>query len=223
MNSVFITGTDTGVGKTHVAASLIQQYNNEGYQTFGIKPIASGCSLNAEGQLVNDDALILQKMASIKRPYNIVNPLAFKEPIAPHLAANIAGVQLSVSSVVEAISQSIQSDADVNIIEGVGGWSVPLNDYELVSEVVKALEIPTILVVGIKLGCLNHAILTAKSIEKMGVPFVGWIANCIDPETLVADELVETLKKWLPGPLLGVVPHGHDYHSTKKEFLLLKE
>lgn len=208
MKNYFITGTDTDVGKTHVAVTLLEHCNELNLKTFGIKPIASGCSQDHEGNWINADALALQKHSSIQRPYSTVNPFAFKEPIAPHLAAKNAGIQLTVASVVDRLSQSIQPQADINIIEGVGGWLVPLNDQELVADVVRVLQIPTILVVGIKLGCINHAILTSKSIMQMQVPFVGWIANCIEPKTEAMSDIIGTLKQWLTVPLLGVFPRG---------------
>lgn len=211
MNQIFITGTDTGVGKTHVATTLLRQLNNQGFKTFAIKPIASGAIVNSEGIWVNDDALNLQKSASLMRPYSLVNPFVFKEPIAPHLAAQKEDIQLSLKSVVKSLTASFQPEADFTLIEGVGGWSVPLNDYELVSDIVRALQIPTVLVVGIKLGCLNHAILTQQSIFASDVPFVGWIANCIDPDTLAVEEIIDTLEKWLRVPLLGKIPHGIEY------------
>jgi dethiobiotin synthetase len=213
MNAIFITGTDTGIGKTHVSVQLLRQFNKEGYRTFGIKPIASGCFSNAEGELVNEDALALQKEASIKKPYSIVNPFAFEEPIAPHLAAKLVGSELRLSSVLQRLSQSIQSEADINIIEGVGGWSVPLNDFEMASDIVKTLQIPTILVVGIKLGCLNHAILTHKNIVHSGVPFLGWVANCVDPEALVVEGIIDSLTQWLGGSPLVILPYGKEHNT----------
>lgn len=210
IKQIFITGTDTGVGKTHVATILLRLLNYEGYTTFAIKPIASGATLNSEGILVNDDALNLQKNASLKRPYSIVNPIVFEEPIAPHLAAQKEGLKLSVKSVIQSVAETLQVEADFTLIEGVGGWSVPLNDHELVCDFVKTLQIPTVLVVGIKLGCLNHAILTAKSIIDSQVHLVGWVANCIEPDTLVKDEIIQTLNNWLRVPMLGIIPHGID-------------
>jgi dethiobiotin synthetase len=208
MKALFITGTDTDVGKTYCAVTLMKLFNEKGYKTYGMKPIASGCFLNRQGHLVNEDALALQEMATIKRSYHGVNPYSFEEPIAPHIAAKKAGIQLSVASVVEKIEQSLQSAADINIIEGVGGWSVPLNDHEILADFVRFLNIPTILVVGIKLGCINHAIQTSRSIADSQVPYVGWIANCIDNTMLERDENIKSLEKWIPAPCLGVLPFG---------------
>jgi dethiobiotin synthetase len=209
MSNIFITGTDTGIGKTHVAVTLIKLFNQQGYETFGIKPIASGCSLNDTGKLVNEDALLLQEASSIKRSYDTVNPIAFKQPIAPHLAAKKSGVVLTASNVADKLNQSIQSEADVNIIEGVGGWAVPLNDREQVADVICSLKIPCILVVGIKLGCLNHAILTTQNMVQRQVPYIGWVANCLDPEALEVLGNIESLTSYISAPCLGVVAHDH--------------
>ncbi len=212
MNSLFITGTDTSVGKTHVAVSLLKGFSKQGYSTFAMKPIASGSQQDEAGRLVNADALALQKHSSIKKPYQQVNPVAFLDPIAPHLAAKKQGVYLSVSNLVDLITESLVPEADINIVEGVGGWSVPLNDHELFSQAIAVLKIPAILVVGIKLGCINHAILTAQSISQMQVPLVGWIANCLTPDIGFSDEIVATLSHWLSVPCVGLVRYGLPNH-----------
>lgn len=207
MNAIFITGTDTGVGKTYISTALLRQFNATGYTTFGIKPIATGCKKNDAGNLVNDDALALMAASSVTKDYNIVNPLAFPEPIAPHLAAAQSGIKLSTKQLAQTIVSSIQTTADINIIEGVGGWSVPLNDHDLISDAICLLKIPVVLVVAIKLGCLNHAILTSKNITQSNVPFIGWIANCVEANTLVPSENILTLEKWLAVPCLGIMPY----------------
>lgn len=208
MNSIFITGTDTGIGKTTVSILLLEKLNQLGYKTVALKPIASGCSQDKNGHWINDDAIALQAAASLWMPYGIVNPIALKEPVAPHLAAKLMGKDLSAIDVSNIINASIQSEADINLIEGVGGWSVPLNNTELFSEVIAGLRIPVILVVGIKLGCLNHAILTYHNIVRMKVPLVGWIANCVESNVLMCEENIQTLKHWIAAPCLGVVPFG---------------
>lgn len=207
MKAVFITGTDTGVGKTFVSCKLLEQWHHDGYQTFGIKPIASGCELNSEGRLVNEDALQLQQSASIKRPYEVVNPIALPEPIAPHLAARKNDIELNSEIVCETIRSAIQADADINLIEGAGGWTIPLSAQDTYADVVVELGLPVILVVGIRLGCINHALLTVKDLARRNVPLLGWVANRIDPEMLVAEENIETLKHWIAAPCLGVVEY----------------
>jgi dethiobiotin synthetase len=206
VNAFFVTGTDTGVGKTFVSTLLLEEYNALGFKTFAIKPIASGCVSNADGELVNDDALALIEASSIKRPYNQVNPIALKEAIAPHLAAERENVQISSLEIQQSILNLIPSEADVTVIEGAGGWSVPLNDTELYSDVVCQLKLPVILVVGIKLGCLNHALLTYENIIRSKIPFVGWVADCLEQDMPAMNENIQTLKKWIKQPCLGVVP-----------------
>ncbi|MCD6045092.1 MAG: bioD [Gammaproteobacteria bacterium] len=204
--SIFITGTDTAVGKTTISCLLLKKLKQLGYKTFAMKPIASGCTMDENNHFVNEDALALQAAASIFKPYPAINPIALKEPIAPHLAAKLMGKKLSVALLTETITAHVQAEADINIIEGVGGWSVPLNETELFSEAILQLNIPTILVVAIKLGCLNHAILTYHNIVQMKVPLLGWVANCIEQDTLASSGNIETLKQWIHAPCLGVVP-----------------
>ena len=196
--SFFITGTDTEVGKTFVCVDLLKDYNKKKLTTFGIKLIASGCQRNEEGELVNDDALALQQAASIKRPYKLVNPFVFERPIAPH----IAGGLLDKKDVKEKLLTSIQVDADINIIEGAGGWLVPLNNDNYISDVIVELNIPVILVVGMKLGCINHAMLSVQSILASGATLAGWIANCLDPNMIALDENIETLEQRIHAPCL---------------------
>lgn len=208
LNAIFITGTDTNIGKTFISSLLLKEFNALKLQTFAIKPIASGCHCTNDGSLQNEDALCLQAFSTIQQPYSIVNPIALQEPIAPHLAARKMGVQLSKLMVKKAILSSVQIEADMNLIEGVGGWAMPLNDHELFSEVIKELKIPVILVVGVKLGCLNHALLTYQNIMSMQVPFIGWIANCLVPETLAIEENISFLQQWIKQPCLGIVPYN---------------
>lgn len=200
MKSISITGTDTGVGKTYFTVSLIQRLNNEGYKTFGLKPIATGCHYDGGGSLVNSDALAIQKAASIKKEYKVVNPIVFQKPIAPHIAAKEVGEELSVKTLTNIINRSVQKEADFNIIEGVGGWEVPLNNEELMSDVVSALNIPVILVVGIRLGCINHAILSYEAIKNSNVRLLGWVANCLDNGMLGVEENIEAIKNWIDVP-----------------------
>ena len=206
--ALFITGTDTDIGKTFVSCLLLKAFNAIGLKTFGIKPIASGGERDDEGKIKNQDALNLQRHASVQKSYHIVNPILFEAPIAPNIAANEAGIQLNKSSVIKTILSSIQEEADLNLIEGVGGWSVPLNNTELFSDVISELRIPVILVVGIKLGCLNHALLTYQNILSKSVPFIGWFANCLNPETLLINENIKTLQQCIKAPCLGVIPYN---------------
>ena len=202
----FITGTDTGIGKTYVSVGLLRKFNELKFSTFGIKPIASGCQ-RVGSNLYNDDALALQRTASIKMPYEYVNPIALESPIAPHLAAKLNDQILSKDDLVEKINQFFKLPADVFIVEGIGGWFVPLNKEELLSDMVKLLKIPVILVVGIKLGCLNHTLLTIKAMNQEKIPLLGWVANCIYPTFLSFDEHVETLRTRIEVPCLGIIPY----------------
>jgi len=208
MKTIFITGTDTNIGKTFIGSLLLREFSAFGLKTFAIKPVASDCHYNDGRQLQSQDALHLQASASINKPYQIINPIPLEEPTAPHLAARKMGIKLSKSIVKKSILSSLQQDADINIVEGVGGWLVPLNGNELFSDVISELKIPVILVVGIKLGCLNHALLTYKSIMDMKVPFLGWIANCLDPNAVSINENINTLEKWIHPPCLGIVPYN---------------
>lgn len=197
----FITGTDTGVGKTFVARQILQQFNSQGLRTAAIKPVASGCEETTDG-LRNEDALLLQQSMSMQFTYKQINPFAFKPPIAPHIAAQQVGVTLNVEKLLDACQPILTSDADVVIVEGAGGWLVPLNDHETLADFAIALGFPIILVVGMKLGCLNHAFLTATNIQQRKVKFSGWIANSIVPNMLQKNENLNTLKNKINAPLL---------------------
>lgn len=209
MNAIFITGTDTGVGKTWVTQQLLHQFNHQGYQTFAMKPLASGADYDVQAQqFKNEDACLLQKAASLSCPYSVVNPFLFKEPIAPHLAAEKEGIRLECAAVKQQIIQNMHPEADIQLIEGVGGWAVPLNAQQLFAEVIVELNIPVILVVGIRLGCLNHALLTQQSMMQMNVRCLGWIANELAPHTAACTAMITTLQQWIPQPCLGVLPYG---------------
>ncbi len=195
----FITGTDTGVGKTYMAAKLLADFNKQGLSTVACKPIASDSEMTKNG-LRNSDALILQKAASIKLPYTEVNPITFAPPIAPHIAAAQVNQKLTVKKLITACQPALNYKSDVLIIEGVGGWYVPLNDKETMADFVKALDLSVILIVSIRLGCLNHALLTHHAITTSGVKYAGWIANCIEPDMLALEENIETLSNWFGQP-----------------------
>ncbi len=203
---IFITGTDTEVGKTYISCQLLKYFNNKNLSTVALKPIASGC----DETLKNQDAVLLSQEASVKLEYAKINPFIFKEPIAPHIAAANEGKSLTVASVMKAIQEPLQSKADICIIEGAGGWYVPLNSKETYSDVVKTAELNVILVVGMKLGCINHALLSVKAILNDKVKLLGWIANCVDPKMQQLDENIATLRTMLPVPCLGVAGYGED-------------
>lgn len=191
----FITGTDTGVGKTYVACQLIQQYVAQGYKVVGMKPVAAGCDL-INGEWINDDVLKLEAASNVKAPRELTSPYSFIEPIAPHIAAGLTGKNIELSVIKKAFD-GLCKLADIVIVEGAGGYLVPLNQSNSIADLATELNIPIILVVGIKLGCINHALLTIEAINKRNSRFEGWIANPIDPEMQCYNENVETIAKKL--------------------------
>ena len=200
----FITGTDTGVGKTHMALALIQALRAAGRRVAAMKPIASGCQVTNEG-LRNDDALQLQAAANVVIPYQQLNPYAFAPSIAPHIAARQNGQAIDIQRIVVGYHE-IAAQADIVIVEGVGGWQVPIDERHTTVDLAKALGLPVILVVGLRLGCLNHALLTFDAILHANLPLAGWIANQIAPDTLALEDIIATLAARIEAPLLGRVP-----------------
>ena len=203
--SYFIAGTDTDIGKTTIAAGLLHAARLNGLSTLGAKPVASGCDVTPKG-LRNADALALLAQCSLPLTYTEVNPQAFEPAIAPHLAAREAGVALTVQSLVAPMRHILDKQADFTLIEGAGGWRVPLADQDNLSDLAMALGLPVILVVGVRLGCINHALLTAEAIARDGLQLAGWVANIIEPKTSRLEENLATLAERLPAPCLGRVP-----------------
>lgn len=201
----FVTGTDTEVGKTLVSSALLTAANRLGKSTVGMKPVAAGCE-SVDGQWQNEDALALMAVASHKLPYEQVNPVALPAAIAPHLAAAEAGRRLSLDRLVGFSQAVMMARADLTVFEGAGGWRVPLNEREMLSGLALRLQLPVILVVGVRLGCINHAILTVEAICRDGLPLAGWVANYLSEPTDVDRQNVETLASMMPGPLLGEIP-----------------
>ena len=200
----FITGTDTGVGKTLIANALLRIAYEDGKSTLGLKPVSAGCYLR-DGIQVNEDAWELLQSSSVDVAYADVNPVALREPMAPHIAAQREGVTLEAGPLIEHCRQRAAL-ADFCVVEGAGGWRVPLNDSETMADVATGLGYPVILVVGMRLGCINHTLLTAAAIAASGLRLAGWVANHIDREMAVAEENVATLAARLDAPLLGTVP-----------------
>ncbi|HLB42860.1 MAG TPA: dethiobiotin synthase [Gammaproteobacteria bacterium] len=199
---LFITGTDTGIGKTYLSIGLLKLFNKSGYSTLAIKPLAS----RNDNHLTND-VLVLRENSSIKLDYHLMNAFTFSRPIAPHIAASHEGIKLSAEVIANKLAYALNNPAQIKIIEGIGGWHVPLNDKETMEDIVRILKLDVILAVGIRLGCLNHALLSAHAIKTSGVNFVGWIANCIDPLMPFQMENIDTLKKYIDVPHLGTVSH----------------
>lgn len=205
----FVTGTDTGVGKTVVAAGLILALVQRQVTAVGMKPVASGCVNNGAGWR-NADAELLISVANVDVRYEAVNPYAFEAPVAPHLAAQDAGIEINKDKIFSCLHK-LSSMADYAIIEGVGGWSVPISETCTMEEVAKGLGLPVILVVGMRLGCLNHAALTAAAIANSGCRLRAWVANQIDPDFQLLDRNISSLDNLLSVPCIGVLPwqpHG---------------
>ena len=200
---IFITGTDTGIGKTVISCGLLRELNKPGLRTAAMKPVASGADI-IEGQWVNDDALKLQQAASEDIAYDLINPYCFEPAIAPHLAAQQANIHIDFEKIKQCYT-TIARKSDVVIVEGVGGWLVPLNTHETVADLAKYLELPVILVVGIRLGCLSHALLTVESIQQKQVNMVGWVANIIEPDVAFVNDNIESLKQKINAPLKTIV------------------
>ena len=201
----FITGTDTNVGKTLIAAGLLVAAKNNGLTTAALKPLAAGCEQTPEG-LRNSDALLLQSVITQQLYYEQINPLALQAAIAPHIAAQQEKRSIS-SERLAGFCRGVLGSADFTLVEGAGGWRVPINPQETLADLAKSLRLPVILVVGMRLGCLNHALLTFEAIVRDGLPVAGWVANCIDADMPALAENIESLRLRLPVPCLGVVPH----------------
>ncbi len=202
----FITGTDTDAGKTTITAGLLCAAKQQHCSTLAMKPVASGCAMTAAG-LRNSDALALIAQSTVQLPYPQVNPYAFAPAIAPHIAADEVGVELRVTDLYQAAQVILQEQADLTLIEGAGGWRVPISATEYLSDFAIALNLPVILVVGVKLGCINHALLTVEVIRNDGLELAGWVANVIDPDCARLAENIEFLKQHISAPCLTEVPH----------------
>lgn len=202
----FVTGTDTEIGKTTIAAGLLHAARRAGRSTAAAKPVASGCQLTAEG-LRNDDALALLAQCTLPLRYDEVNPLAFAPAIAPHLAARDEGVALEVPALHRAVRSILDKGADFTLVEGAGGWRVPLGGMATLADLALALNVPVILVVGVRLGCINHAVLSAEAIIGDGLPLAGWVANVVDPQVARLQDNLDTLAERLPAPCIGQVPY----------------
>ncbi|RLA20636.1 MAG: dethiobiotin synthase [Gammaproteobacteria bacterium] len=200
----FITGTDTSVGKTVITVALMEWMKQQGKSVIGMKPVAAGCEWQGE-RWVNEDALLLQQHSSVELPYETINPYAFKKPISPHLAAEADGELISIERL-RRESQLLEQQADCLLVEGAGGWEVPLNRQERIADLAKAINYPVILVVGLRLGCINHALLSVAAIEQSGLKCAGWIANQVDTDMACLDENRETLQQNIEAPMLAFVP-----------------
>lgn len=201
----FVTGTDTDVGKTVCTKALLQAANRQLKSTLAYKPISAGCEHTKDG-LRNEDALILQQHSNIKVSYNAVNPIAYTQPIAPHIAAIENKRPINLTLIDQGLDFLQQQQPQFLFVEGAGGWHLPINRQQLFSEWVIEKQLPVIVVIGLKLGCLNHALLTVQSIQQSGLTIAGWIANHLQPDMPYVEQNIDTLKAFIDAPLLGTIP-----------------
>jgi dethiobiotin synthetase len=208
MPGYYLTGTDTGAGKTFATCALLAAFTAAGQRALGMKPVASGCTWTEAGWR-NDDALALQAHGAFAAPYALVNPYALPAATAPEIAAALAGVEIELAPILAAHAR-LAALGEVVLVEGVGGWLAPLSATLDQPALARALGLPVILVVGLRLGCLNHARLSVRAIQADGLALAGWIASDVDPTLEYAGEYFEALQRVLPAPLLGRLPHVDD-------------
>lgn len=197
-------GTDTNVGKTYVASALVRHFVDAGFKTVGMKPIASGCELNQQGELLNDDVVALSAASNVHASLDLINPYRFVPAIAPHIAAEQAGVDMRLEVIADAYQQ-LKLLAEVVIIEGAGGFLVPINQQQTLADLAVKLDLPIILVIGMRLGCINHALLTVEAIQARGLELAGWVANEIEPNMAMFEENLTSLQQRISAPCLSVV------------------
>ena len=202
---VFVTGTDTGIGKTWASCVLLAALRARGLRAVGMKPVASGCIATPTG-LRNEDAEALIASSDPTPAYADCNPFALAEPIAPHIAARASGIEITLAPMLAAYAR-VADGAEHIVVEGVGGWMVPFSETLMQADLVRALEVPVILVVGLRLGCISHALLSVRAIRDDGCILAGWIANRIDPAMACADANLATLRERIAAPLLCVLDH----------------
>lgn len=201
----FVTGTDTGIGKTEVALGLMRLLQGRGRRVVGMKPVATGCTCEPAG-LRNGDALRLQAQGSVALAYEWLNPYAFVPAVAPEIAARRVGLGIDLAHITQCFGR-LAAIADDVIVEGIGGWQVPLGERGTVADLASALGLPVVLVVGLRLGCINHALLSCESIAQCRLPFAGWVANGVVPRLGESADIIASLRARIAAPLLGVVPH----------------
>jgi dethiobiotin synthetase len=219
MTRCFVVGTDTGVGKTHVACALLQALALHHPRVVGMKPVAAGVVPWGEGW-ASEDSIALRTASTVAVPSALDNPVLLPDPLSPHIAAARAGVQIDIHTIVQAYA-ALSAQADAVVVEGAGGFHVPLSDTATGADLAVALGLPVVLVVGLRLGCLNHALLTAEAIAARGLTLAGWVANRVDPDMLAPDDNIAWLRQRLGAPLLADIPWGdHTAHSLAAHFQL---
>ncbi len=216
--SYFVVGTDTNAGKTYIASALLRYFAAKGVKAVGMKPVASGCELSEhgiwQGQLVNDDVVALYEAGNVHAVLELINPYHFAPAIAPHIAAGKVGVEIDMDLIVRSY-HTLAEMADVVVVEGAGGFFVPLNDQQMLADLAVELNLPIILVVGMRLGCINHALLTVEAIKARGLELAGWVANQIEPDMPMFDENLASLQQRIEAPCLGVVGWQEDVKDFK--------
>lgn len=200
----FITGTDTGIGKTFASTALLRALAARGLRTAAMKPVAAGATRDGHS-LVNEDAELLRRYATVELPRDLVCPCIYEAPTAPHIAARIEGRTIELERIVDAYGE-IRRRADVVLVEGIGGWALPLTAGEMLSDLVRRLELPVLLVVGLRLGALNHALLSARAIAADGLVLAGWLGNVVDPDYHYGRDTFDSLRELIPAPCLGCLP-----------------
>ncbi|WP_145652246.1 dethiobiotin synthase [Pseudoduganella lurida] len=200
----FVTGTDTEIGKTLISSALLHALVQQGVRACGMKPVAAGAELR-DGRLHNDDCDQLEAAGNVRLPQSITTPFLLKEPAAPHIAAALEGIVIDPVPILAAFLE-IAAASDATVVEGVGGFRVPLNDTYDTADLAEQLDLPVILVVGMRLGCINHALLTVEAIAARGLKLIGWVANALEDDMAFEDENIEALAARIPAPLLGRVP-----------------
>jgi dethiobiotin synthetase len=200
---IFVTGTDTDVGKTYISEALIKHFCRQGFQTVGMKPIAAGAEIE-NGRLLNADVKAIVSASNVDAPIDQINPYVFAPAIAPHIAAQQAGIEIEIEPIMSAF-KVLQQQADVIVVEGAGGFLVPINETLTMGDLAKALDVGVVLVVGVRLGCISHALLTVQSIEAKGLHLIGWVANRIEPNMPALEENIATLKAMIKAPCVADV------------------
>lgn len=210
---VFITGTDTGIGKTRFTVTLMSALKRQGLNVAGMKPVASG-AVDKNGHLINEDAELISKYCSKPTPYELINPIVFEPPIAPHIAADLIKKPIEMKVIKNAYIQLAENN-DIVVVEGIGGWRVPLSDHLSQTNLARELKLSLILVVGLRLGCINHAILTAEAIRADGIDLCGWVSNQLQKECIFKQEIKETLKERLACPCIADLAYRNNLEPDK--------
>lgn len=221
MKGVFITGTDTGIGKTYFTLACIHALQAANIKTTAMKPVASGAE-GVDGQLRNQDATLIQQALNHDVDYDLINPYAFASPVSPHIAAAEAGLEIDLK-IIQQHYRQLTEHAEFAVVESVGGWLAPLSNKQTVADMAKLIGLPVVMVVGVRLGCLNHAMLTAQAIKQSGMKLTAWVANCIEPALASIDEQIDYLSRSLGMAPLVKLEWGQDSPLCSRDLLKLEK